>query len=165
MKEVQGKTGPATHTPYHSHKAWGSDAEALYLRGNTLETIQKITGISMPALSAWKNRYNWEEKRALFEKQPQALCEKIGELLSKLLENVTIGPEGIGSLADDVSKLASAQNRLEASEDMAGMVVTVMDKFLKFIRSNCPEAEENFKDALYGYIQRFFDQVKKEYAK
>jgi hypothetical protein len=156
---------PVKKQQHHSYRTWGADAEALYLRGNTLETIQKITGISLVSLSNWKNQYDWEKKRSLFEKQPRALAEKIGALLSKLLDDVEIGSEGIGSLADDVSKLASALNRLEASEDMAGMVVTVMDKFLKFISGNCPDAEESFKDALYGFIQKFFDQVKKENAK
>lgn len=150
--------------PHHSYRTWGADAEALYMRGNTLETIQKITGVSLVSLSTWKNQYDWEKKRALFDKQPRALAEKIGALLSKLLENVEIGAEGIGSLADDVSKLASALNRLEASEDMAGMVVTVMDKFLKFI-GNRPEADETFKTTLYAFIQEFFDIVKKENAK
>jgi len=142
----------------------GADAERLYLEGNTLKTISNITGVSVTTLSSWKNRYNWEEKKSDYVRRPGTLANKIAGILNSYLDQIEIDTEGIAGGADAISKFASALNRLGSIEDLPGMAVTVMHKFLKFINMK-KRNDEGFKEMLVENIQAFFKYIKqKEYG-
>lgn len=140
----------------------GAMAEKLYLEGNTLEAIAQVLEVSLVSLSDWKQKYDWEGKRNKYQRQPQAIADKISGLLYKYLDN--LNAETLTTGADAISKICSALNRLGGTEDFPAMAVTVQTRFMEWIEANSQDKE--FKTKLFEYLQQFFRAIKtNEYRK
>lgn len=140
------------------YTALGRECEQLYCEGNTLETISKITGVSLRTLSLWKNANNWEYKRFQYRKQPEAIHSKISTVFSGFLDQLLESGIKSNKEPDSVSKLASALNKMGGIEDIPGMAYTIMKKFSDYIEKNCPD--EELKDKFYNFIHGFLQNVK-----
>ena len=136
-----------------------ADAEFLYLKGNTLEQVSLVTGVSVNSLSKWKNEHGWDEKRKKLMKQPLALADMIGEalgdLVRKMLDSVRAGQSVPADLADSISKLSAVRKSLGSTEDLGAMVILVTEKLSKFAQGYLKEEKDRavFSETLAAFYQ------------
>lgn len=141
----------------------GMECEQLFCEGNTFETINQITGVSLRTLSIWKNQYDWDRKRKQYQQQPIAIHTKIKKVFTGFLDELL--EKGIQSSkqSDSVAKLAKAMNTTGGIEDIPGMAVTIMTDFTKFVNKN--NQDEEFKEKLFPIIHSYFQYLKgREYG-
>jgi len=136
----------------------GLQAQGLYLKGKTLEQISELTGVSVTTLSAWKNTYNWDEKRDSYRKRPGAIQEKIVDILQHKLEDVD--PANFNSVdADIVSKMTKAAKDLGDTEDIGAEVLVGVDNFGAYV--NGSDLSEEKKGIIFDAIKGFLNDVGK----
>lgn len=133
-----------------------SEAEFLYLKGNTLTQIATIIPLTIQTLSRWKDKYFWDEKKKKQNRQPLAMADNLSELMLKEVnEIVASGGRVTAEQADKLAKLSAIRKTLGATEDYAAMVVTVTEKLAKF-------AQDYIKDD--GHKATFFETLSAYYA-
>jgi spore germination protein GerM len=138
----------------------GRECEQLYCEGNTLETIQKIYGVSLRTLSIWKNEYNWDIKRKEYQEQPIAIHSKIKKVFTGYLDELLENGIKSNKQSDSIAKLAKAMNTTGGIEDIPSMAVTIMPRFIRHVQKNCKD--EEFLDWLQGFVQTYFKEEKEK---
>ena len=140
-------------------KTYLSDAEFLYTRGNTLEQIRMVTGVSVNTLSKWKQRYDWDVKRKKINQQPLALADMVGEVLGnqvkEMLDEVRAGNGVSPETSDSISKLSAVRKSLGNTEDLGAMVILVTERLSKFAQGYLKSEEHKavFSEVLAAFYQ------------
>jgi uncharacterized protein YerC len=142
------------------YNSLGRECERLFCEGNTLETISQISGVSIVALSKWKNRYNWDRKRKEYQQQPIAIHSKIKKVFTSYLDELLANGIKSNKQSDSIAKLAKAMNTTGGIEDIPSMAVTIMPRFIRHVQKNC--RDEDFLDKLQGFVQTYFKEEKEK---
>lgn len=103
---------------------------SLYLSGMDLSEIADQIGVSRASVSKWCNTEGWKEARAAKNITRPELVNKLLLTIDNLIENVNKSedPTLIGSLADKLSKLSSAIEKL----DKKANVIDAIEVFMAF---------------------------------
>lgn len=110
-------------------------ARTLYIHQHlTLEEISVILPVSTQTLCKWSNRYRWKEQRDKLEIDPATLSAELRQKLANNLRQLEIKDDGTyGVNWDDMSKAASAVEKLGGVEDEVSAAIKTMDKFTRYI--------------------------------
>ncbi|OXA83681.1 hypothetical protein B0A56_00740 [Flavobacterium columnare NBRC 100251 = ATCC 23463] len=122
-------------------------AEAYYIENfeATQKEVADLFGVLQPTVSAWVNKYEWDEKRFNFHASPT----KIKQLLQQELLHVASG--GTPKLnADSISKLMSAVDKLDKTADPI-----VVHKILKDLDLFISQIDPEFASKGTGFHKQF----------
>lgn len=103
------------------------DAEALYIRGFSLQSISEFETIKVgvKTLTDWKKRYSWDEKKQLENISPNEIKAMIRSNIAAIKsgKQMTYKP-------DDISKLASAWDKMDDNRKKAVYSMEAFDGFI-----------------------------------
>ena len=105
------------------------DAEALFIRGFSLQSISEFETIKVgvKTLTDWKKRHNWEEKKQLENISPNEIKAMIRSNIAAIKsgKQMTYKP-------DDISKLASAWDKMDDNKKKAVYSMEAFDAFIDY---------------------------------
>lgn len=106
--------------------------------------ISSIIGVSEVTITAWKKRYNWEERKQIFTESTHATVDK----LRRLLNNYVSSLESLDDdkAADKVAKVTAAIEKLDAHFDFLGSVIVVSEEWIGWSAEN--------DDELFALLQK-----------
>ena len=124
----------------------GKEAETMYVvRGLTLTEISKLLKVSIQTLSAWKNRYKWDEKRMEMERRPERIVSDLEQVLAmkarELKQKIEEGEEVSDKQFRSVIRMFEAIQSAKKKTAIIDAAPAVMKEFALFLRQN-----ENFGD-------------------
>lgn len=105
------------------------DAEALYIRGFSIQSISEFETIQVgtKTLAGWKKLHNWDEKKQLENISPNEIKGMIRSNIAAIKsgKQMTYKP-------DDISKLASAWDKMDDNKKKAVYSMEAFDGFIDF---------------------------------
>ena len=116
--------------------------------------------VSVPTLSAWNKKGDWNAKRARYQRTRTGVAEQLRELLDTkiaalIAEKATLDSESI----NEINKLAKAVKEFEKTgPDIKSMTAEVFGRFAKYIRDH---AEPEEIDTLRRHIRGFMNEVER----
>jgi hypothetical protein len=130
-------------------------AEGLYARGHTLETIAGIIPVAISTLSRWKAKGDWEAKRRLH----MASAGNVADLLQDVvLDKIAQIQMERGLNSGDFDALAKATAAIERMRrntyDFRAAAVEVMERFTAWVRREVEDDGE--LETLGKLIQGWF---------
>jgi len=120
------------------------DAEALYIRGFSLQSISEFETIKVgvKTLTDWKKRYNWDEKKQLENISPNEIKAMIRSNIAAIKsgKQMTYKP-------DDISKLASAWDKMDDNRKKAVYSMEAFDGFIDWFTDTVAKSSGNKREA------------------
>lgn len=103
------------------------DAEALYVRGFSLQAISEFETINIrvKTLRDWEKRYNWAEKKQLQNISPS----EIKAMIRSNIAAVKLGKQ-MPYKPDDIAKMAKAWNDIDDERKKAVYSMEAFDAFI-----------------------------------
>ncbi len=105
------------------------DALGLFIRGYSFQSISQMENIKVgvATLKAWAKDHNWEEQKQLHNISP-------AEIKAMILKNVAAIKQGkeMPYKPDDISKLASAWERMDDNKKKAVYSMESFDQFIDY---------------------------------
>lgn len=103
------------------------DALGLYIRGYSLQSISEMETIrvGVKTLNAWRKKFNWDEEKQLSNISPN-------EIKAMIRSNIAAIKSGkqMPYKPDDISKLASAWERMDDNKKRAVYSMEAFDSFI-----------------------------------
>lgn len=101
-----------------------SDGKNLYCKGLSFQSISQIVGISIDSLKNWAKAENWDEEKDLYNITPNSLRKMVLELV----RDMKAGKDSTYT-ADEISKLASAFEKLGDKDKKTAFAMSTFDDF------------------------------------
>lgn len=103
------------------------DAEALYVRGFSLQSISEFETIKIrvKTLREWEKRYEWAEKKRLQNISPN----EIKQMIRSNIAAIKLGKE-MPYKPDDIAKMAKAWNQIDDERKKAVYSMEAFDAFI-----------------------------------
>ncbi|UDQ55004.1 hypothetical protein LJF28_04880 [Chryseobacterium indologenes] len=103
------------------------DALGLYVRGYSLQSISEMETIKVgvKTLTDWKKRYNWDEEKQLQNISPN----EIKAMIRSNIASIKSGKQ-MPYKPDDISKLASAWDKMDDNQKKAVYSMEAFDAFI-----------------------------------
>nr|WP_294922183.1 hypothetical protein [uncultured Flavobacterium sp.] len=124
-----------------------SDALGLYVRGYSLQTISEMETIKVgvKTLTAWKNKFKWEEEKQLQNISPNEIKAMIRSNIAAIKsgKQMPYSPDGI-------SKLAAAWEKMDDVKKKAVYSMEAFDSFIDWFmdviaKSKAEKREKNLE--------------------
>lgn len=122
-------------------------AERMFIEdGMTCKAIASELESSEPTLSAWRNKFKWDERRDQVLSAPH----KIKEILLKELNNVASG----GKPTIDADALAKISKVIESvsAKTSVQVVITVFKEFDNYMSDQDPDMAVKFTEFHKGFV-------------
>lgn len=107
------------------------DALGLYVRGYSLQSISEMETIrvGVKTLNSWKKTYNWDEEKQLQNISPN-------EIKGMIRSNIAAIKSGkqMPYRPDDISKLASAWDKMDDAKKKAVYSMETFDNFIDWMQ-------------------------------
>ena len=124
------------------------DAKSLFCKGLSFQSISTIIGISTDTLKNWSKEQNWEEEKELYNITPNSLRKMVLELV----RDMKAGNESNYS-ADEISKLASAFDKLGDKDKKTAYAMSTFDDFSDWLLLQIPKQKPKEQPALIELAQ------------
>ncbi len=102
----------------------------LYLKGRTYPEIASVLPVSKQTLCGWAQKYHWKEQRDRQETDLETIIRELRQQLAKYLKELKDGDRVDW---DEMSKAASALERLGGINDEISEITNTMDKFTRWV--------------------------------
>lgn len=116
-----------------------SQAETMYLKGYTQTEIAEMLSVNIKTITAWKQKFQWEEKAKNDSITLKNVLRKLTKRLQIEMEKGET-PESIEKgesfNADNVSKITSSIAKLADKKVLAFQAMQVMEEFQEFLIRN-----------------------------
>ena len=100
-------------------------ARLYYMQGEQMQTIAEKVGVSANTIGKWAETGGWKEKRAGMNITRPEIVNKNLILISRLLDrlnNEDIDLKDVGKIVDQISKLASAIERIDKKANVVDAI-------------------------------------------
>jgi hypothetical protein len=155
-------------------------AQNLYVvRGITrLAMIESLTGVSRRTLSDWKEKYDWEKKRADYISQPEEINIRLKRVVNTLLDDIDeildtkdtlkqtgkkddeeIPFLGVGEKVSELGKVVHMLAKIDGMFYSKGVMLRFLDLFTEFAAT---QNEPAFIKSLGKLAPRFIDYMEVE---
>jgi len=121
----------------------------MFCAGADQREIAGTLDISEQTISAWKNTFNWDERRNVYVRSTHATVDKLRKLLSEFVDKLENLDDD--KAADKLVKLTASIERLDSHFDFLGNVLKVSEEWVVYASNN---DDELFK-LLQGNLPRF----------
>ena len=133
-------------------------AENLYIyKQKTYEEISKITGVSVPQIQRWSDKYEWRKKKIEYIKQRVGRRKELYLIKDNLIKEAQANTD-----PQAVYKLAALQRTIDAeekgdAEDKEAQKINRPQVFLDFMRDLVGFLKEHDPEALLA-LEKNFDE-------
>lgn len=122
---TETKKGRMTATDRDYKKSQGKE---LFIKGFALATISEIIGVGIKTVSNWRDLHDWEAEKELNNIRPS----EIKKLILQYVVDIRDGKKPQHK-ADDLSKIASAFDRLNDGRKKAVYTMESLEDFSSFM--------------------------------
>lgn len=116
----------------------------MFCAGADQNEIAATMGVSQQTITAWKQQFNWDDRKKIFLNSTHATVDKLRTLLSSYVENLENLDDD--KAADKLAKITSSIERLDAHFDFLGSVLKVTEEWIGWSAAN--------DDQLFALLQK-----------
>nr|DAO04473.1 MAG TPA: Protein of unknown function (DUF1804) [Bacteriophage sp.] len=119
------------------------DAEALYIRGYSLQSISELEtiGVRIKTLREWEKRYEWKDKKQLYNISPS----EIKALIRSNVASIKLGKH-MPYKPDDISKMAKAWKEIDDERKKAVYSMEAFDAFIDWFTDIVAQSKGNKRE-------------------
>jgi transcriptional regulator with XRE-family HTH domain len=135
-------------------------ARRLYMSGDSQKDIADRLGVCKQTLSRWTRDGRWEELRAAHSITRPELVNKILLSINRLIDEAIAGDAVDSTLADKLSKFASAIERIDKKTSIIDVieVFTAFGKWIQFRMATDKDLDNEFFKKLLHYQDMFISE-------
>lgn len=125
----------------------------------TAKDISTQTGVPLQTVYRWIKDLGWKQSKVdrILNKSEQ--LKNLRELIGKMTDELLSADQPDKSRIDTLRRYQNMLSEFEKTVDVRGTILQGMDAFVRFMRSEHPEAVETF----IPYFQEFPTWVRKNY--
>lgn len=139
-------------------------AQELYIKGLSVQSISEIIEVSVASLNKWKNENEWDEAKKIQNISISELQNMVLETFDQMRngEAPKIKPDEISKLASAFEKLSNKQKQLPYLYDSFELLTTLLSENVVIAKSK----DKAFKLACLKYVRAAMQEVTNDvYAK
>lgn len=125
------------------------EAFKLFRQGKTQKEIAGVVGVSEQTISAWSQKFDWQNRRRQWNNSSQAISEKLMMLLSKDVQELE---KLDASAMDRIQKAVKSIKQLDQTVDMLASTIQVMEDFVEYAQNKNPEVAQIIQEALPDFL-------------
>lgn len=127
-----------------------NDALGLFIRGYSLQSISEMETIriGVKTLNAWRVKGNWDEEKQLQNISPQEIKKMIRSNIAAIKSG-----KAMPYKPDDISKLASAWDRMDDLKKKAVYSMEAFDAFIDWFMDVIAKSKADKREKYLDYLK------------
>ena len=122
----------------------------MYVHGASQKEIGATLDVSETTITKWKAKFNWDDRKQIEINHTQFTVEKLKKLLAEKVSSL----ENLDDhkVADSITKITSALEKLDSHFDFLGSVLKVTDEWVSWSAANNDKLFKELQNALPQFL-------------